>query len=265
MSSDRAATPFCALLVSLTLLVLQPVAAQEGLRLTLGTSMDLGIQRDQGVSPRIYRNLGIEPRWAFEWQRARWRGNATLSIEGSLVGRDLLPLEDLDLDGYALTAMFHAGGERQVYTQGTWQLWIGAGIEDCWNITYNSRFENASVGSSNLIAIPLRLRAEWNWRRWLFGGLFDLAPLGFWRRPGFAYVDNYTTGDSEIETFGDEYRWNATALPHLHSELSARYILPSGNAFGLSYTWHYLSTHHSGAWRYDAATHALQLMVVITL
>ncbi|KWW31236.1 MAG: hypothetical protein AUK63_509 [bacterium P3] len=272
MSKLRHRCLYTALLLSLAA---SPAAAQEesqqqqpdGYRMTLtmGIGPGYGVMRDQGVSPLLYQTPGVDTRWAVGIAKGPWRYEAALTLSGGILCKQTLPLRDIGISGYRVTAAIHMGVERCLAGHGRWRLWAGGAAEDWLAVAYNSRYMNACVGMGNLATVTLWGKGEYHtgpWSLWMTAGG---APIGAWYRPGFAYVDNYTNGETEIAAFGDHYEWSTTPLPHLTGGLGATLHLQNGNTLGINYTWHFFTTRHNGAWAYEAARHSLLLQFTMAL
>lgn len=265
-------------ILTLILLGLQtgrPVWAQDGdnphsptatrVTLTQSAGPAYGVMRDLGVSPRLYQAPGMAIDWSVDIERGIWRYQWKLQLFGGALCHQVLPLESLSINGADVRFALQLGLERQVLKHECWQVWAGAALEDRIMLAYNNRYMNASVGMGNLLAPTIWGTGECHFNRitlWLtVGG----SPLGGWYRPGFAYLDNYSAGDTEVATFGNDYNWQCTFLPHLLGGLGVSWQLPNGNALGVTYGWHYFTTRKSGYWSYEGARHALQFVMTFEL
>lgn len=225
--------------------------------MTLGTSGDYSVQRDRGVSPRFYRGLGLGMHCTLEYRLAVWRFQSTFSVDGNAITASSRPIRSFDLDGVILSIYTHSEAERRLKAHGRWSLWGGLGNGIRWLVGYNSQFSNASVGLGRLYEATLHLRCAWEHGPWMAWGKGVVAPIGVWKRPGYAYVDNYTSGGDEIDNFTGEYQKNATWLPHIAWEAGIERQLGNGNAIGIVYQWDLLTTHQSGCWQYDGVRHGI--------
>ena len=233
------------------------------LSLTLGCGPIYGVARDCGVSPIIYQTPGINTYCAAILDNNVWRYQIDLHLTGHILCKDAIPIEDIDVAGYGLSAHLRMGLERQTMAQEGLRLWIGAGLEDWCSIDYNNRYMNACVGMGNLVAPTLSVRGEQTMGWLTLSIAAGTAPLGWWFRPGFAYVANYTTGETEVESFTDNYACHAAALPLLTGEVGAKIALSNGNKLGVIYQWNFLTTRNSGDWKYEAAQHSVRLELSI--
>lgn len=117
----------------------------------------VGVYRDEGLSPLLYRGLEIHPALTVEIRQPLWRFNVAASIDGGAYGYTL-SLAGLHAFGGQLSVAFQT--LRRIAAIDSWTLWAGAGIDDLFDIRYNPSFGNSSEGSSNFARLNLAVRAE---------------------------------------------------------------------------------------------------------
>lgn len=88
-------------------------------------------------------------------------------------------------------------------------------------------------------------------------GKLTLPLVGLVMRPGFAYIDNYTSNIDISNTVFQNHETFAKTLSGLNTDIGLYLNLLNGNRIGISYRWEYLSTGKKGAYRFDNATHSV--------
>lgn len=237
--------------------------AESQLWLTLGCEPSYGVARDQGVSPRTYQTPGMGTYCAVALDNDIWRYQLDVALSGHILCRKTLPLSEVDPSGYGANVHLGLRLDRQVLQRNEWRLWVGGGVEDWLAIDYNDRYMNACVGMGNLSAPTLSFRGELRMDWMTLTLAAGAAPCGWWYRPGYAYLSNYTTGESEIEAFADNYESHIAIFPLLNSEAGVLIALSSGNTLGIIYHWNFLTSRDVGPWRYEAAHHSMRIALSI--
>lgn len=237
-------------------------------RLGLGSGVGLGVYRDLGAAPIVYRGFELSPALSLEGSNDLWRYDASVTLCGGGYGY-VLRIPALHTWGGLLSVRFDM--LRHLVDCGPLRLWAGAGVGDMFDIRYNPLLSNACVGMSNFTVLSLTARAEINIPRWMFHGQLSLLPVALMLRPGFSYLNNY---DREIanplSAAFDQYRTYLTALPGVSTRLGVTRWLKNGNAISLSYDWHYLTSRVSARddvapWRMQQASHGLTLQLLFSL
>ena len=230
--------------------------------LGLNGGAGVGVYRDEGLSPLLYRGLEIHPSISVEVRQPLWRYEALVSIDGGAYGFTLSPT-GFHAFGGQVSVAFNA--LQQVYSAGCWRLWAGVGIDDLFDIRCNPQFENASVGASNFARVNVLARAEAQMRGWLAWGQLGFTPVALLYRPGFAYMPNYERNISNfVDCFFDQYHLYCAAATGISSQLGVTRQLANGNEFGLSYRWHHITSRStpdgvSAPYRFDQSSHALMV------
>ena len=87
-----------------------------------------------------------------------------------------------------------------------------------------------------------------------------ILPLsGFVSRPGFAFMDNYTSDLSLTNTILSSYETSGILFPGVSTDIGLKFNLLNGNKIGISYRWDYLTTRNTGSYRFDNAFHTFTL------
>lgn len=146
-------------------------------------------------------------------------------------------------------------------------LWMGGAFQTNYDIREIPSMMNAATGATvfrNLCAEGL-LSYDFAFIR---GGSHNLLgaygklvlPLtGLATRPGYAYLDNYTSDIDLSNTLFQDYETFGKMFPGLSTNIGLYFNLLNGNRIGFSYRWDYLSTGKNGTYRYDNALHSVNL------
>ena len=211
--------------------------------LSLQGGFAYGLYRDQGASPLTYRGLELCPGIGVKVQNSSWRIEAAISMQGGAYG---LALRIKALQAYGGQGVLGTTVLRRVSLAPAWHIWLGGGISDCFDIRYNSQLGNASVGYSNFTTLSTVAEIEWQPSHWRLFGQLAIDPLSLMFRPGFAYMDNYdhNIGDPNGDTFA-QYRFYMAYGTGFSTRLGVEWMLRNGNAVGLTYHWHFLTSRTS--------------------
>ena len=228
----------------------------------------IGVYRDEGLSPLLYRGLEIHPALSLEVQKPSWLFGAAASVDGGAYGLTL-SLAGLRAYGGQVSVAFHA--LRRVAGTGCWTFWAGAGVADLFDIRYNPAFGNSSEGSSNFALLNLAVRAEAQLRGWTIRAQAGFTPVALLYRPGFSYISNYDRDAANpVDCAFDQYQLYWAAAAGLATEVGCSRQLPNGNEFGLSYRWQHLTSRTSpdrlaAPHRFDCASHALIIHLMFNI
>lgn len=245
-----------------------PPDSSTHLMIGLNGGAGVGIYRDAGLSPLAYRGLEIHPSLSLDVRGGCWRYEASLSIDGGAYGLTLAPSGYHAFGGQATVA---AGVLRRVYATGCWLFWLGAGVDDVFDLRYNPQFSNSSVGISNFARLQLSAMAEAGLGNWTAWGRLWFTPVALMYRPGFAYISNFDRDAANpVSCAFDQYRLFCAAATGISSQLGIKYRLPSGNEVGLSYRWHHITSRTTpdrltAPHRFDQASHALLIHLLFSI
>ena len=90
-------------------------------------------------------------------------------------------------------------------------------------------------------------------------GKLTLPVVGLAMRPGYAYMDNYTSDINVANTVLGDYETFAKFFPGVGTDIGLYFNLLNGNRIGLNYRWDYLTTGQKGTYRFDNALHSVNL------
>ena len=152
-------------------------------------------------------------------------------------------------------------------------VWVGGGLQALVDIKYSPALMNASVSASSFVNLLAIGGVSYDFAS-LHGGPHKLftahaklsIPLyGTAERPGFAYMNNYTSDINIANTLFQDQEIFLNCFAGLNTDLGLTLNLTNGNRIGLSYRWDYLTTAHRGTYRFDNAIHSLNLTCLFNL
>ena len=240
----------------------QPVRKSKvAMWLNAGAGIGLAETYDNGAAPMSLfgLGLGLQAGVTVEWQRFHIQQESR-----TLGGLLLLPLEGYDVGiQQRLEFLYRVyDGERNQL-----HLWAGGAALMDVNIKMLPSLMNASTcgsifgnfGAVGMVQYDFEYLNGGSHNLWTVYGKLTLPLGGMVGRPGFAYIDNYTSNINTINTILSDYEWFGKAFPGVSTDIGIRLNLPNGNRIGISYRWDYLSTGKKGAYRFDNAFHTINL------
>ena len=214
---------------------------------------------DNGTIPFRYLGLGgnLGGGVTVEWQRFHVQNETR--VFGTM----------LKVSGYAIDIdnktdflyRFYDGKRNRLH------LWAGGAIQTYLDIKQIPSMMNAATGVTTFFDFCAEGMLSYDFA-FIRGGSHNLLsaygkltlPLvGMAMRPGYAYLDNYTSDIDESSTFLEDYETFGKAFPGIGTDIGLYFNLLNGNRIGLSYRWDYLSTGKKGTYRFDNALHSVNL------
>ena len=147
-------------------------------------------------------------------------------------------------------------------------LWAGGIGQTYLDIKYYPQLMNAAIGMSTFINLHATGMIQYDFARrydhehslFTLYGKLSLPMFGFADRPGFSYMDNYTSNLNTGETLIKNRDDFGILFPGINTEIGLFLNLLNNNKIGLSYRWDYLTTRHKGIHRFDHAAHTFNLI-----
>lgn len=215
---------------------------------------------DNGTIPFRYTGIGANLNLGVtvEWRRCH------VQTDNRLLGNMLVKLNGNSYGIESRTEFLYRflDGKRNRF-----HLWAGGSLQSYCDIKQIPAMMNASVGVSffeNLNAIGM-VQYDFAFIRdgahnllTLYGKL-SLPVAGLVMRPGYAYMDNYTSDINEANTVLQDYETFGKWFPGFGTDIGLYLNLLNGNRIGLNYRWDYLSTGHKGTYRFDNANHSFNI------
>lgn len=236
--------------------------------LNLGIGMGRDLYRDLGTSPLSYPGLALIPSLGMTWELPGWHysiySSTTLGVYEDALSSQFT-IDAVGLNNYLeLKALRCHQLKCLVFNRHPSFLW-GISASNLLSVKYNTHHENASVGVSNFINLGVHSRCiypitENTFRSTschLFLEVF-LLPISEVCRPGYAYIDNYTSENSVMSTLGSNYHWHTRLFSGLGTEVGFAWRFHSGHRMTLSYLWFYMTSGDKGCWKYETALHSLK-------
>lgn len=168
----------------------------------------------------------------------------------------------IDLDSKAeFLYRFYDGKRNRLH------LWTGGGLQTYYDIKEIPAMMNAATGVSafenlcakGMISYDFAFIRDGSHNLLTAYGKLTLPVAGIVMRPGYAYMDNYTSHINLANTILQDYEVFGKFFPGVGTDIGLTFNLLNGNRIGLSYRWDYLSTGHKGAYRFDNALHSLNI------
>ena len=234
--------------------------------LNAGVGLNAAHCYDNGTIPFSYTGIGANFNLGVtvEWHRCH------IQTDARLLG-DML----VNLNGYSFGIdnrteflyRFHDGKRNRFH------LWVGGGLQTYYDIKDISALMNASVGVSvfeNICAEGM-LQYDFAFIRngahnlFTLYGKLNLPIAGLVIRPGYAYMDNYTSDLNQANTVLQDYETFGKWFPGVGTDIGLYFNLLNGNRIGFNYRWDYLSTGHKGTYRFDNAIHSFNLNLLFNI
>ena len=146
-------------------------------------------------------------------------------------------------------------------------LWAGVALQGYYNIKDIPAMMNASMGftmfmnlcTEGMLSYDFAFIREGRHPLLTAYGKLSLPVAGTVLRPGYAYMDNYTSDLNESNAILQDYVSFGKWFPGIGTDIGLYFNLLNGNRIGVSYRWDYLSTGHKGDYRFDNALHSVNL------
>lgn len=259
------------MLITLIFMPTADLAARGTNPLFLRSGWGIGYasMRDMGVSPLSYRGATLTPTLGICSEGKPWQWNINIQLVGNYLEDPVDPKFNFStIEGIA-TVRFHA--QRIILNRSLGKqilrLFAGASVDEWFEIHYDPLFRNSSTGMGNFIMPAFTLGSDWvigaaAYRpdgRLMLNCDIAIAPVALVMRPGYAYIDNYSSAHRPNDATFDNYIWHHAGLPQIQTSTGVTLPLANGNRIGLTYQWSLTTTHNKGHHRFDSAIHLLQL------
>lgn len=236
----------------------------------LNTSMGLNVINcsDQGASPLQYIGVGANLRGGvtLEWKRCHVQATTTGLV--SLISNNSNQSYAFGIDSRAEFLY-----RTNVFRSDNWQLWAGATLQNYFDIKEYPQLMNAALGYSSFMNLHGTAMVKYNFAH-IYDGAHSLLSLygklslplgGIVSRPGFAYMDNYTSNLNQANTLLQDYETYGILFPGVSTDLGLMLNLPNSNKIGFSYCWDYLTSRRTGVYRFDHAAHTFNVSLMFNI
>lgn len=222
---------------------------------------------DMGASPMNYvgGGLNITQGGTMIWDRCQvhLESRALANVELNKAAGDIFAF------GYDGRAEFL----YRCYNYKDLHVWAGGATQAYMDIKYYPQLMNASVGGSiffnlhatGMVQLDFLPFFDFNHNLCSIYGKLSLPLLGSVTRPGFAYMDNFTSSLNLMNSFFQDYQTNFMAFPGVSTDVGIFLNLLNKNKIGLTYRWDYLTTRHTGCYRFDHAAHTFNIVYLFNI
>ena len=230
--------------------------------LVFGGGLQYGLYRDKGVAPFSFKGISYVPTIGLaigDRDHTRLAISATTGI--GIYEDELPPL--LNFNTYDIYNTISIKYLFPLTTIGG-DVWIGVGITNLLDVAVNPSYENAAAGISEFVGPEINIRhyhkpiATRN-KVITFREELSLMPIAAMMRPGYAYIDNYTSRQPVMAALFDDYEWSMKVFGGIGTEIGFDIKTEAGNKIGISYRWSYYSSGESGQWRFDHSAHLINV------
>ena len=237
--------------------------------LNLGTGINIIHSFDHGASPLQYIGIGLNVHSGATVAWNRHRIQAEMRVLGNIIiNNSLAESFALGIDSRAEFLYryldFH---NNQLH------LWFGGAFQSYFDIKDYPQLMNASLGYSSFLNLHGTGMIQYDFAPMhdneynLFSiyGKISLPLIGMVSRPGFAYMDNYTANINTVNTLLQDYISCPILFPGVSTDIGFMVNLLNSNRIGLSYRWDYLTSRHTGEYRFDHAAHSFNVTYMFNL
>ncbi len=220
---------------------------------------------DEGTAPYSYLGTGANMGGGItvEWKRCHLQSEGRFF--GSIVSDNGFAFS-YDAKKEFLYRFYNGKRDR-------FHMWAGGSYQTFLDFKEMPEYMNASMGLSMFLNLRLTGMVQYH-MGYIRGGSHplitlygkaDLPFVGLVVRPGYAYMDNYTSDLNIINTMLADYETFGKAFPGMSTDVGLYFNLLNGNKIGLSYRWDYLTTGKKGIYRYDNAIHSFNITYLFNL
>lgn len=256
------------LFLAVVLLLATPIFAQKSkvpIWLNLSAGGNIADCYDNGTLPYKYLgvggNLGIGA--TVEWRRCHVQHETRLFSNMLETGGT-----SIDLDSRTeFLYRFYNGKRNRLH------LWGGGGLQIYYNIKEIPAMMNAASGvtvfenlcAEGMLSYDFAFVRKGSHNLLTAYGKVILPMAGLAIRPGYAYMDNYTSDINITNTVLQDYETFGKLFPGVGTDIGLTFNLLNGNRIGVSYRWDYLSTGKKGTYRFDNALHSVNLSFMFNI
>ena len=250
------------LFFAVALLLAIPSFAQKSkvpIWLNLSAGGNIADCYDNGTIPFKYLgvggNLGLGI--TVEWRRCH------IQNENRLFG-SMLETSGYSFDIDSRTEFlyrYHDGKRNRMH------LWAGGAYQSYYDIKEIPAMMNTAAGvtgfmnlcAEGMLSCDFAFIRDGSHNLLTAYGKLTLPVVGLAMRPGYAYMDNYTSDINVANTVLGDYETFAKFFPGVGTDIGLYFNLLNGNRIGLNYRWDYLTTGQKGTYRFDNALHSVNL------
>ncbi len=251
---------------------------EEQAHFYLGFGTGLGVTQsyDAGASPLQYHGIaaGFQSSITVEWQRYRFLGD--LQTTGALTRNSLQPILHYNTYAFGIDGKFSIIRHFNDYHQNRLRILGGGSVECYYDFKLFSSLMNAGFCMTRFLNLDAEGRVEYDFSfgkyheertpwPWTAYAQLSLPLMSSVMRPGFAYMDNYTSNSNMAKTLFSSYQTHMKPFAGIATEIGLMYNLKNKNKIAFSYRWHYLSSGKTGYYRFDNAMHLANIILLFNL
>ena len=234
--------------------------------LNMSMGLDFATCYDKGTIPFRYTGLGgnVSLGATVEWRRCH------VQTETRLFGNMFISFDGYSIDIDSRTEFLYRFHDSK---RNRFHLWVGGGLQTFYDVKQIPAMMNASMGASIFENFCAEGMMQYDFA-FIRGGTHNLLtaygklslPIaGLAIRPGFAYMDNYTSNINEANTVFQDYETFGKWFPGASTDIGLYFNLLNGNRIGFNYRWDYLSTGRKGNYRFDNALHSFNVSFMFNI
>lgn len=233
--------------------------------LQIGFADGYGTYRDMGTAPLSFNGLVLQQNLGLLFILPQ-------RMEFSLVTRSSLGVvEDAVRPIFNFSAFDISNTTRLKFLKtfkNNSKLYWGVAMTNFLDVTVNPDYENATAGISDFFGPEAIGRIELKSRRetpLFFHGEIALMPVAALLRPGYSYIDNYTSTHPVIDALFSDFDVSIKPFAAISTDIGIDIVTGPASRISISYLWNYHSSGNSGFHRFDHATHLLAVDFVMKL
>ena len=223
---------------------------------------------DNGTVPFTDLGVGLVPGFGAELLWDPYRVDVDLRVPANMLLK--MGGYDIPIDG-RLEFLYRLLCGRPLHPE--FRVWVGGGLQTYTDIKYSPALMNASLAVSSFANLLACGMVEYDFvplpgtpHHYLTAhAKLSIPVLGIAQRPGFAYMDNYTSNVNSNDAMFQDQESFSNPFAGVNTDLGLTLNLTNGNRIGLSYRWDYLTTAHRGTYRFDNAIHSINLTCLFNL
>ena len=256
--------------------------------LKLGGALGYGVFRDAGTAPFRFTGIGLMPRFGIEWGGMRdWITTLDFNSYAGVFEDSPEPRFNFGAFDISNTFRLHTrkavvwlyrvtriteetidGPYSSTHKSNYATISFGTGITNFLDVTVNPDYDNATAGVSEFAGAEVALRFELDpdalcSARWLamqtLHAEVGIMPVAAVLRPGYAYIDNYTSSQPVSSALFNEFTWSVRPFAGIYTSIGTDIFTEAGGKIAVSYVWNYHTTGNSGAWRFDHSYHLIAI------
>lgn len=232
--------------------------------LQLGFADGFGSYRDMGTAPITFNGLMLQQNLALHLIFPERMQFSLVSRSAAGIFEDAVE-PSLNFGAYDIS---NCSSLRFLKPLNNSRFYLGFALTNFFDLTINPEYENASTGISDFMGPEAIARAELKTRRQsplLFHGEIALMPIAILLRPGYSYIDNYTSTHPVTDAILSDFDLAIKPFAAISTDFGIDIITGPASRISFSYLWCYHTTGNSGFHRFDRATHLLSIDFLIKL